>query len=89
MSTIFSLAQQKYLDEKFQSVDDRFTKVVAKLTEHDERFERLEAKIDNIPTREEFYTYMDEAMGRLKNYEDDHVILHRRVGRCEEKLGIA
>lgn len=59
-------------------------KIIQKLFEHDERFERLETKIDD--THREVLHGMDEIMVILKRLDEERVFTYEMVKRIEERV---
>lgn len=43
----------------------------------DEKIRELEERISHLPTKDEFYTKMDEVVGELKTIREQTVISHR------------
>lgn len=59
-------------------------KIINKLFEHDERFERLENKIDDV--RREVLQGMDEMTVILKRLDGERVFTYEMVKRIEERV---
>lgn len=65
--------------------------------EIDEKLEqKLEEKLKNFPTKEEFFSRMDKVMGELKVIREEVTVLSHqvsthedRITKVEEKTGIA
>ncbi len=57
--------------------------------------QKLDEKLSHLPSKEDFYTKMDEVVGELKTIREEHPILSNKVSNhsnrienIEEKLGI-
>ena len=63
----------------------------------DEKFdEMLDEKLSHLPTKDEFYTKMDEVMGELKTIREEQVLQGQhlsdhddRIEKIEDHLGIS
>ena len=63
----------------------------------DEQFdERLDEKLSHLPTKDEFYTKMDEVMGELKTIREEQAVQSQqlsdhddRIEKIESHLGIS
>mgnify|MGYP001603847250 CR=1 FL=1 len=51
-----------------------------------EEFEELKEKVSNLPTKQEFFTKMDEVMNELKTIREEHVVLNGKVDRTDERV---
>lgn len=47
------------------------------------RVERIEDKIDYLPTKNEFYTKMDQVMGELRSSREEQVLINKRLDKLE------
>ena len=63
--------------------------VMKKLKEHDRCFDRIEKRLDETLTKNEFYTYMDSWAARFDALQQEHLFLSGRVDRIEVKVGVA
>jgi len=80
-------------DDDFKNLRD----LIKAIMDENETFARKE-DIQNLPTKEEFFSKMDEVMGELKKVREETTILsdlHRKVNdnefrieKIEEKLNI-
>lgn len=48
--------------------------------------EKFDFKLKNLPTKEEFFSKMDEVIGELKNVREEHEILSKTVSVHEYRL---
>ena len=48
--------------------------------------ETLEDKTRNLPTKDEFFTKMDEVMGELKTIREEDTILGHQVSEHEKRI---
>ena len=48
--------------------------------------EKIEEKTKNLPTKDEFFTKMDEVMGELKTIRESTEMLTERVSDHEERI---
>ena len=48
--------------------------------------EKIEEKIKLLPTKDEFFSKMDELMGELSNIRDEQTIVGHQVSDHEERL---
>ncbi len=48
--------------------------------------EKIEENIKNLPTKDEFFTKMDEIMGELKTIRESTDILTHRVSKHEDRI---
>ena len=70
---------------------DRFIEFRDNLLENiDERFERfveqVNEKINQLPTREEFFETMDALMNEVKNNREEQTILSHRTSDHEDRI---
>lgn len=55
--------------------------------EIDEKLEqKLEEKLKNFPTKEEFFSRMDEVMGELKVIREEVTVLSHQVSNHEDRI---
>ncbi|MEK7112839.1 MAG: hypothetical protein AAB875_06020 [Patescibacteria group bacterium] len=55
--------------------------------EIDEKLEqKLDEKLKNFPTKEEFFEKMDEVMVELKAIREDHAVLVHQVSGHEDRI---
>lgn len=59
-------------------------KIIAKLMEHDEKFEEVDFKLTKF--REEFLSGQDAAMTILKRLDEERVFTHKWVRDIEDKV---
>jgi hypothetical protein len=53
----------------------------------DEQFdERLDEKLSHLPTKDEFYTKMDEVMGELKTIREEQAIQGHQLSNHEDRI---
>ena len=48
--------------------------------------EKIEERVKNLPTKDEFFTKMDEIMGELKTIRESTDIITQRVSSHEERI---
>lgn len=48
----------------------------------------LEEKITNLPTKNEFFDKMDEAMTELQEGRDDHTIINGQIERLDDRVTV-
>lgn len=48
--------------------------------------ERIEEKTKNLPSKDEFFTRMDEIMGELKTIRENTSVLSNRASNHEERI---
>jgi len=65
-------------------MDDKF--VAKKLIEHDERFDRLEAKVDSLVTSDQFLTVMDKLTKAVDRLDQERLFQIHRIDRHEEDI---
>lgn len=80
-------------NEEFQkAVLEQFEKI-------DQRFSRLEAKVDNLPTREELHAAIKEQQkdvmallqlmdSKLTDLQDTQIVIQETIGKHEISLGV-
>ena len=47
---------------------------------------KIEEKIEGLPTKDEFYTKMDEVMGELKDIREEVALVSRRSSDHEDRI---
>jgi predicted nuclease with TOPRIM domain len=53
----------------------------------EEKFdERLDEKLSHLPTKDEFYTKMDEVMGELKTIREEQTLISHKVSNHEDRI---
>ncbi len=52
-----------------------------------EELERLEDKVDGLPTKDEFYEAMDQLLGEMKGIREEMASMRYRVDNHEERIG--
>jgi uncharacterized coiled-coil protein SlyX len=65
---------------------DRIDATHATKDELEERFQELNIKIENLPTRDEFYTYMDKMLGEYKTFNQESALISGRVSNHEDRI---
>jgi hypothetical protein len=58
-------------------------KIIEKLIEHDEQLEKIEAKLDNLPTKGEWLQKQDEMISILKRLNQKRVFTTEALRRIE------
>ena len=48
--------------------------------------ERIEEKVKNLPTKDEFYNKMDEVIGELKTIREESLVLSHQVSNHEDRI---
>lgn len=48
--------------------------------------EKLDEKLKNLPTKDEFFSKMDEVMGELETIREEQTILSHQVSNHENRL---
>jgi len=48
--------------------------------------EKFEEQLRNIPTKDEFYTKMDEVMGELKGIREEVTVVTHQVSGHEDRI---
>jgi hypothetical protein len=48
--------------------------------------EEIEEKVSNLPTKDEFFTKMDEVMGELKAIREEQPLQSNRLSNHEDRL---
>jgi hypothetical protein len=87
------------LNSRMATLDNDDIKAIKTLIEvaFDEQFEeRLDEKLSHLPTKDEFYTKMDEVMGELKSIREEQAVQSQhlsdhedRIEKIENHLGIS
>ncbi len=54
----------------------------------DEKFDNLEQKIDHLPTKEEFYSKMDEVVGELQKLREEVVFTNHHYEKTNKRVDI-
>lgn len=53
----------------------------------DERLdEKLDEKLSHLPTKDEFYTKMDEVMGELKTIREEQAVQSHQLSNHEDRV---
>lgn len=81
MNLKFAAIDQKFVDQGKFMMETFATKLELRDVEA-----KLEEKINHLPTKEEFYTTMDNLVGEIRTYRQEHILLGNRVTRLEKKL---
>jgi hypothetical protein len=71
-------------DARFDEHDAHFDRVFIKLIEHDKRFERIEQRLDNMVTRDEYLTGQDKIMAILLRLEQEFLFMGERLRRLDK-----
>ncbi len=61
-------------------------KVIQKLLEHDEQFDKIEEKLDKMVTREEYLQGQDEMMTILRRLDQERIFTAEWVKRIEKEV---
>lgn len=48
--------------------------------------EKLDGKIKILPTKDEFFSKMDEVMGELETIREEQILVSHRVSNHEDRL---
>ncbi len=46
----------------------------------------IDERVKNLPTKEEFFSWMDKLMKELKDMREEHIILSGQVARHTEEI---
>lgn len=61
-------------------------KIIQKLIEHDEQFEDLKGKINDLPTRQEFLQKEDEIIKILNRLDQERIFTMQAIKRIEVEV---
>ena len=71
---------------RLDSDDLRAIKDLIEVT-FDEKFDqRLDEKLGNLPTKDDFFGKMDEVMGELKSIREEQTLVRDRVADHEDRI---
>ncbi|KKU12296.1 MAG: hypothetical protein UX19_C0002G0003 [Candidatus Woesebacteria bacterium GW2011_GWA1_45_8] len=48
--------------------------------------EKVEVRTSNLPTKDEFFSKMDDVMGELKAIREEHTVQSHRVSNHEDRI---
>lgn len=81
----------KKIDKRFEDVEKRFeendlthARIVAKLLEHDDEFEKVHGEIREF--RDEIMTKMDQVLGVVNRTDQERYAMIAKTDRIEEKV---
>lgn len=81
------------LDQKVSNLDKKTSRLISQtgivynqIDALGERTSVLEDKINLLPTKDEFFTKMDQVMGELKTSREEEIILSHQVSEHDKRI---
>ena len=83
--------QSAQLDQqsgRLDQLDHRLDQQSASLFQLNSKVDQLEQKIDNMPTKDEFFTAMDQYAGEQKTIREEQAAMLSLINRLEHHTGL-